>query len=108
MRRTRCHYAYLLRCADGSYYAGYTVNPARRLTAHRLGRASRYTRGRGPLAFAAVWRCPSRRTALILERWLKRLPRATKHRLALGRPLAHVLADAVALGARRVPRRRWR
>jgi putative endonuclease len=103
MERARTHYAYLLRCGDGSYYAGYTVDPARRLAAHLGGRASRYTRGRGPQAFAALWRCPTRRAGLALERLLKRLSHARKHDLALG----GALAAAAALRARRVPRRRW-
>lgn len=95
------HYAYLLRCADGSYYAGYTVDPARRFSAHQRGRASRYTRGRGPHRLVAVWRCPTRSAALILERVLKRLPHAAKQRLASGRPLGIVAARAWALRARR-------
>ena len=97
----RRYYAYLLRCADGSYYAGYTVDPTRRLRAHGRGRASRYTRGRGPYVFAALWQCPDRRSAFRLERLLKRLPRAAKQRLALGRALRHEVADARTLGAQR-------
>ncbi|HYM90670.1 MAG TPA: GIY-YIG nuclease family protein [bacterium] len=99
--RARRHFAYLLRCADGTYYAGYTVDPLRRLVAHRLGQASRYTRGRGPLSLAAVWHCPTRRAALRLERMLKRLPHAAKQRLASGDPIGHVVAGAARLGIRR-------
>jgi len=104
------HYAYLLRCGDGTYYAGYTVHPGRRLAAHRRGRASRYTRGRGPHTYAVVFRCPTKRSALVLERVLKRLPRAVKRRLARGRlglrrepvrPAA--LAEALRGGVRRLP-----
>jgi putative endonuclease len=102
----RRHYAYLLRCADGSYYAGYTVDPRRRLRAHRDGRASRYTRSRAAVALVAVWRCPDRRAALALERLLKRLPHAAKHRLATGRPDARLAGGARALGARRLGTRR--
>ncbi len=99
--RIRRHYTYLLRCADGSYYAGYTVDPARRLWAHERGRASRYTRGRGPYRLVAVWRCPTRRAALVLEQVLKRLSHAAKHRLASGRPVGEVASRARGLGARR-------
>lgn len=108
MRRARGmgHYAYLLRCGDGTYYAGYTVDPAQRLRAHREGEASRYTRGRGPYRMVAVWRCPTRGAALRLERTLKRLPRAAKRRLATGGPIPSVAARAVELGARRQPLRR--
>jgi putative endonuclease len=97
------HYAYLLRCGDGSYYAGYTVDPVRRLRAHRDGGTSRYTRGRGPYRLVAVWRCPTRGAALRLERVLKRLPHAAKRVVASGGPIQSVTARAVGLGARRQP-----
>jgi putative endonuclease len=99
--RVRRHYAYLLRCGDGTFYAGCTVDPVARLAAHRGGHASRYTRGRGPLHLAAVWRCPTRRAAMILERMLKRLPHAVKARLASGHPIGRLMAGAVQLGVRR-------
>ena len=108
-KRARRHYAYLLRCGDGTYYAGYTVDPALRLAAHRRGRASRYTRGRGPHTYAVVFWCPTKRSALVLERLLKRLPRAAKRRLARGRPGLRrqpvrpaALAEALRGGVRRL------
>ena len=45
-------WVYLLRCADGSLYTGWTVDVDRRLQAHRNG-ASRYTRTRLPIELAA-------------------------------------------------------
>lgn len=105
--RTPRYYAYLLWCADGSYYSGSTADPARRLAAHRDGRASKYTRGRGPHRLAALWQCPTRRSALQLERLLKRLPHTAKGRLAAGRPLRLVLPPVRGLRARRLGRRRW-
>lgn len=96
----RPYYAYLLRCADGTYYAGYTVDPERRLGAHRRGRASRYTRGRGPHRLVAVWRCPTQRAALTLERVLKRLSHAAKRRLAAGHAIGVVAPRARGIGAR--------
>src|SRR6202022_3773647 len=99
-RRAPRHYAYLLRCADGTYYAGYTVDPVRRVRAHRCGRASRYTRGRGPHRIVALWRCPTQRVALTLERVLKRLSHVAKRRLAAGGALAAIAAHARGIGAR--------
>jgi putative endonuclease len=100
--RASTHFAYLLRCGDGTLYAGYTPDPARRLTAHRNGRAARYTRGRGPWTFAAVWRCPSRASALALERLLKRIGRPRRLSLVAGARLSRVVPAAAALRARRV------
>lgn len=100
-RRARRHFAYLLQCGDGSYYAGYTIDPARRLEAHRRGAGSRYTRGRGPVRLAAVWRCPTPAAARRLERLLKRLRHAERRRLAAGAALAEVVPEAAPLRARR-------
>jgi putative endonuclease len=49
-------YVYMLRCRDGSLYAGWCVDVARRLGEHRAGRASKYTASRLPveLVFAAA------------------------------------------------------
>ena len=43
---------YLLRCADGTLYCGWTTDLERRLAAHNAGRASRYTRSRLPVELA--------------------------------------------------------
>ncbi|MFJ7756171.1 GIY-YIG nuclease family protein [Peribacillus muralis] len=43
------HYFYVVRCRDGSYYAGYTNDLERRLAAHNQGKGAKYTRGRAPV-----------------------------------------------------------
>jgi putative endonuclease len=72
---------YLLRCADGSLYCGWTTNIQRRLAAHRSGTASRYTRGRRPVELAVVISVGDRSAALREEARIKRLPRAAKLQL---------------------------
>jgi putative endonuclease len=69
---------YLLRCGDGSLYTGITNNLARRLAAHRAGKASAYTRSRRPLRL--VYREPARDrgAALRREAAIKRLTREAK------------------------------
>lgn len=69
---------YLLRCADGSLYCGWTSDLRRRLAAHRLGSASRYTRSRRPVELAAVIPAADRSAALREEARIKRLPRTAK------------------------------
>jgi putative endonuclease len=71
-------YVYLLRCADGSLYCGWTTDVRRRLAAHRSGTASRYTRGRRPVELALVIAVADRSAALREEARIKRLPRAAK------------------------------
>jgi putative endonuclease len=71
-------YVYLLRCADGSLYCGWTSDLDRRLAAHAAGRASRYTRSRLPVALAAALPMPDRAAARREEARIKRLPRDQK------------------------------
>jgi putative endonuclease len=71
-------YVYLLRCGDGSLYAGATTDVTARLAAHREGKGARYTRGRGPLLLVLCERHRDRSAALRREHELKRLRRAEK------------------------------
>jgi len=72
---------YLLRCADGSLYCGWTTDIQRRVAAHCSGTASRYTRSRRPVELAAVIPVADRSAALREEARIKRLPRAAKLQL---------------------------
>jgi putative endonuclease len=74
----RIAYVYLLRCAGGSLYCGWTFDVERRLAAHRSGRGARYTRRRLPVALAAVIEMPDASSARREEARIKRLPRAEK------------------------------
>jgi putative endonuclease len=69
---------YLLRCRDGSLYAGATTDLTRRVAAHQAGRASAYTRSRRPVRVVYAESLPSRSAALRREAALKRLPRRDK------------------------------
>ena len=86
-------YLYLLRCADGSLYCGWSVDLDRRLAAHAAGRASRYTASRRPVELAAAWRTRSRTDARRLEVAVKRLPRPAKLALLAGAALPGVAAS---------------
>ena len=72
---------YVLRCRDGSLYAGITTDLERRLHQHQDGQASRYTRGRGPVKIVYSEPCASRSQALKRERAVKALSRDAKERL---------------------------
>ena len=74
-------FVYLLRCADGSFYCGWTRDVERRLAAHRSGTASRYTRSRRPVELALVMPVADRSAALREEARVKQLPRAAKLRM---------------------------
>jgi putative endonuclease len=77
-------YVYLLRCRDGSLYAGSAKDLAARVRVHESGRASRYTRGRLPVALVWSRAVASWGEALREERRIKRLRRAAKESLVAG------------------------
>jgi putative endonuclease len=72
---------YLVRCRDGTLYAGITNDLARRIAAHDAGRGARYTRGRGPVKVVYLERCATRGAALRREAAIKRLPAREKRAL---------------------------
>ena len=69
---------YLLRCADGSLYTGWTNDLPKRLAAHAAGTASRYTRSRLPVELAVALPQADRSAAMREEARIKRLPRPEK------------------------------
>lgn len=73
-------FVYLLRCADGSVYAGITTDVKRRVLEHNtddeLG--ARYTRGRRPVELVYVECVGSRADAAKREHALKSMRRAAK------------------------------
>ena len=71
-------WVYLLSCADGSLYCGWTTDVERRVAVHASGRGARYTRGRRPVALAFARPMPDARSARREEARIKRLPRAAK------------------------------
>jgi putative endonuclease len=75
---------YLLRCADGTLYCGWTVDVERRVAAHNAGRASRYTRTRLPVELVWERALPDRTAAMREEARIKGLPRAAKLALIAG------------------------
>ena len=80
-------FVYLLRCADGSLYCGWTVDVGKRVAAHNTGRASRYTARRLPVELAASWALESEGAARSLEWRIKQLTRREKLALVDGGPL---------------------
>ena len=74
-------YCYIVECADGTYYTGWTVNPEKRLAVHNKGKGARYTRTRCPVKLVYVEELPDRKTAMKREIAIKRMERERKNRL---------------------------
>lgn len=77
------HYVYVVECADGTFYTGYTTDPERRVAEHNAGDGAAYTRGRTPVELVHVESFETRSAALSREHAIKQLSHDEK--AALGR-----------------------
>ena len=75
------HYVYMVCCANGALYTGYTRNVEKRIATHNAGKGGHYTRSHRPVSLMATWTFNSRAEALQAECEIKRLPRAQKLKL---------------------------
>jgi len=74
-------WVYIMECADGTLYTGWTTDLAERLSAHNAGGGARYTRGRGPLRLVYQESCIDRSQAQRRECAIKKLNRQQKQQL---------------------------
>lgn len=87
-KNPRKWFLYLLQSAkDGTYYVGITPDLRKRLMAHDKGKASKYTRGRGPWSLEAFVVLDSRSQALKEELKVKKLQRRKKIAYFTNHPL---------------------
>lgn len=76
-------WVYMVRCADGSLYSGWTNDLAHRLRAHKGGKAgAKYTHAKGAVKLTYAERCTDKSAALKREAALKKLPKPEKEALA--------------------------
>jgi putative endonuclease len=74
-------FVYIVACADGTYYTGWTTDPPRRERQHNAGTGARYTRMRRPVRMIYVEEQPDKRAALKRERAIKQMTRSQKQKL---------------------------
>ena len=76
------NYTYMLECADGSLYTGWTNCLEKRLQAHNGGReGAKYTKARGPVRLVYYEGYATREEAMRRECAIKKLSRKEKLRL---------------------------
>ena len=75
---------YILRCADGTLYTGWTNDLEGRLKTHNAGKGGSYTRGRLPVELVYWEGFETKEEAMSREWHLKRLTRQEKLRLIAG------------------------
>ncbi len=77
----RACYTYILRCADGTLYTGWTNDLEHRVRTHNSGAGARYTRSRRPVTLAYFETFATQHEAMAREAGIKRLSRAEKEKL---------------------------
>ena len=75
------HHVYVIECADGTLYTGYTTDVERRVAEHDAGEGAKYTRGRTPVTLRHVESFDSKSAAMSREHEVKSLTRAEKEAL---------------------------
>lgn len=71
-------YMYVVECADGSLYTGYTTDLDRRIKAHNAGKGAKYTKARLPVTLIYHETFDSKPEAQSAEALFKRLTRSAK------------------------------
>lgn len=98
--QARTHFMYVVRCADGTLYTGYSPDVEARVAAHNAGKGAKYTKARRPVELVASAAFASKHEAMSAEWHFKHLTRARKEELlgqAAREPLEDVLARAFDL-----------
>ena len=72
------NYTYILQCADGTFYCGWTNDLAKRLAAHNAGTASKYTAPRRPVEIVYTEQYATKQEAMSREYQIKQLTRQEK------------------------------
>ena len=71
-------YAYIVECADGTLYSGWTNDLEKRIAAHNAGQGAKYTRSRRPVTLRYYEEFEDKNEALRRECALKKMSRAEK------------------------------
>lgn len=74
-------YCYIIECADGTYYTGWTTDPDRRLKQHNTGIGAKYTSTRRPVKLVYLESQSNRSKAMKREIAIKKMKRPQKSKL---------------------------
>jgi putative endonuclease len=82
------YFVYIVRCADGTLYTGFSTNIIDRLHAHNTGKGAKYTKGRRPVTLCYMEAYATKTEALQREYKIKQLSRKQKEVLISNKKLA--------------------
>ncbi len=77
----KMNYTYIVKCADESYYTGWTNDLEKRIQCHNSGKGAKYTRCRRPVELVYYEAYENRHQAQSREVAIKRLSRKEKEAL---------------------------
>ena len=75
------NYIYILECADGTFYCGWTNDLEKRVATHNEGKGGKYTRARLPVKLVYHEEFDTKEEAMSREWHIKRLTRKQKEML---------------------------
>ncbi len=79
------HYVYIVECAKGTYYTGYTNDLKKRVRLHNKGKGAKYLRGRAPVKLVYSKKYRTLGSALRAEGEIKGFTREQKEKLVTGK-----------------------
>ncbi len=74
-------FVYIVECADGSLYTGWTTDVEERIKTHNSGSGAKYTRSRLPVKLVYFEEAENKSAALKREAAIKKLTRIQKQKL---------------------------
>lgn len=77
------NYTYIVQCADGTFYTGWTNHLEDRIKAHNNGAGAKYTKGRRPVKLVYYEMFQTKEEAMSREWHIKHLARKDKLNLIL-------------------------
>lgn len=72
------NYTYIVRCADGTLYCGWTNDIEKRIEAHNSGKGAKYTKARRPVSLVYFEEFETKQEAMSREANIKKLSREAK------------------------------
>lgn len=78
---TEENYTYILECADGTLYCGWTNNLEKRVSDHNAGKGAKYTKSRRPVVLKYYETFGTKQEAMRREWAVKQLSRKEKQEL---------------------------
>ncbi len=87
-------YVYVLQCADGTFYTGWTTDLEHRVAVHNSGKGAKYTRSRLPVELVYYELYEDRSAAKRREYAIKKLTRAEKEKLVSSMNMKNIIGEA--------------